>query len=290
MNRLKLTTRSKVQLTLLAVALVIVLALLDQRSAPEILFSVFYLLPVFVVSCYVGRAAGLIVALASAVAWFVQMDGDVVAFHHWLPYWNAVVLFGFYTIASLIISTLKRACEDAERSSAIDFLTGISNSRAFHDLAYREKRRASRYHRPLTLAYLDLDNFKEVNDRYGHATGDRVLVDTARVLRHTLRETDILARIGGDEFVILLPETGYEAASVVLDKVHDALKQQLLSDSLQVTFSLGAVTFLTQPDTVADLVRQADFAMYNAKRDGKDRIVHELIGEPETVGAIRPAE
>ncbi len=281
MTRSSLALRSKIHLTVLAAALVVVLSLLDYRTGPAILFSIFYLLPVLVVSCYVGRLGGVIISFTSAAAWIAQ---NPAATQGIMRYWNALVLFGFYVITALILSTVQRSYEDAQKNCGVDFLTGIANSRAFQELAHREKLRASRYHRPLTIAYLDMDDFKEVNDQFGHATGDKVLVSVAHAIRDTLRDTDIVARIGGDEFVVLLPETGFDAAAVVLNKIRRVLSELMLSYECRVTFSIGAATFLSQPETVEELVRRADVAMYTAKRGGKNQIVHEQIGTKPAEG------
>jgi len=158
-----------------------------------------------------------------------------------------------------------------------DFLTGVPNWRAFAERATTELNRARRYGRPLTFAYVDLDDFKAVNDRYGHAAGDTLLSDVARTIGHVLRRTDVIARLGGDEFAVLLPETGPEPAWIVLRKLHNAVRIALAEAGWPVTASIGAVTCVVPPADVDELVRLADQLMYDVKRIGKNQVHHVVI-------------
>jgi diguanylate cyclase (GGDEF)-like protein len=128
------------------------------------------------------------------------------------------------------------------------------------------------------VAYLDLDNFKEVNDRFGHSRGDSLLRLVAATIRTNLRKTDMVARLGGDEFALLLPETGYEPAAAVLRKIHQLLLGKMQRCGYPVTCSIGAVTFLRPAESVEELIKRADACMYAAKRGGKDRMKHVLVG------------
>jgi diguanylate cyclase (GGDEF)-like protein len=124
----------------------------------------------------------------------------------------------------------------------------------------------------MTLAYLDLDCFKEINDRNGHATGDRVLVEVARGIEGNIRRTDMVARLGGDEFALLLPNTCKDSATTLLNKVLEVLTHTMQRKDWPVTFSVGAVTFLSPPESVQDMVQLTDEIMYSVKRAGKNRM------------------
>jgi diguanylate cyclase (GGDEF)-like protein len=133
---------------------------------------------------------------------------------------------------------------------------------------------------------VDVDNFKRINDRYGHAGGDRLLRAIARAMREGCRRTDIVARLGGDEFALLLPDTGPDAAAVVVEKVRTALLASARGEGWPATFSVGATTFLEPPSSVDELVSRADELMYAAKRAGKNRALFEVVGAPtRQVGA-----
>jgi diguanylate cyclase (GGDEF)-like protein len=189
-----------------------------------------------------------------------------------------VVLFGFFVVTALILSRLKAAYQAEQELSRVDFLTGVANGRAFRQVADMEKHRVRRYKHPLTLAYLDIDNFKVVNDRFGHQTGDVLLVWVARSIKRNLRATDFVARAGGDEFAILLPETGAEAGQFVLYKLQRVLIDLVKQNAWPVTFSIGAATFIAEPESLEQMIQSADDLMYTAKRNGKNRIAQAVVG------------
>ncbi|MGH7549101.1 MAG: GGDEF domain-containing protein [Gemmatimonadales bacterium] len=158
-----------------------------------------------------------------------------------------------------------------------DELTGIENRRAFYELTDREIRRAARYGKAFTVAYFDIDDFKLVNDRYGHDAGDAVLRVAADTARKTIRASDAVARLGGDEFAILLHETTAAASETVIRKLQRAIRDTVRVNGRAVTVSLGAVTCLEVPETVDALLRSADELLYAAKRAGKNRARHRVL-------------
>jgi diguanylate cyclase (GGDEF)-like protein len=161
----------------------------------------------------------------------------------------------------------------AEIRAATDALTGLPNNRAIQDTIKRMVAQASRSVSPLSAALLDLDHFKRINDAYGHSRGDEVLAAVATVLRSSLRESDFVGRYGGEEFLLLLPDTGRDQAVVVAEKVRVAVAGLGLSEISQpVTASLGVATV---PDDAGDadtLIRAADRALYAAKGNGRNRV------------------
>ena len=159
-----------------------------------------------------------------------------------------------------------------------DMLTGLANRRAFYEALQVERARATRYGRPMTLVYLDLDNFKRVNDTLGHAVGDELLACVADLLRRTLRASDTVGRLGGDEFALLLPETNAQAAEALLQKLGSVLGDTMRAKQWPVTFSMGAAAFLDNPATVEEMIRTADELMYSVKKSGKNRISVALMG------------
>lgn len=261
-----------------AVVLVAALGIVDHVTGSEISISIFYLVPVLLASWSVGRRAGVALAVLSAVTWLIA---DITAGASYkqpaIRYWNGLSLFGFFLIVAVVFASLRSALARERELSRLDFLTGVCNARAFSEMAEMEKNRARRYAHPITVAYLDIDDFKQVNDRFGHPTGDALLVWVGKTLRETLRETDAVARVGGDEFAILLPETDRDSGDTVLQKLHAVLQNRMDEHGWPVTFSIGAVTFLSPPDTLEQMVSEADRLMYTAKRGGKNRVQQSVV-------------
>jgi diguanylate cyclase (GGDEF)-like protein/PAS domain S-box-containing protein len=173
---------------------------------------------------------------------------------------------------------LNQALERERELARTDVLTRLSNRRAFYEAAENERQRSLRHGHPLTLAYVDVDNFKKVNDTLGHATGDELLVTVADGLRQHLRASDTVGRLGGDEFAILLPETTAQGAESVVRKLSEVLLQEMKSRHWPVSFSIGVATFLHNPPSLDEMIRSADELMYTVKRDGKNKIAVVLIG------------
>lgn len=161
--------------------------------------------------------------------------------------------------------------------SRIDFLTGIQNRRYFIELVNMEINRARRYESPFTLVCIDLDNFKTVNDCFGHSTGDILLRLVARTIRENIRVTDTVARLGGDEFAILLPETVRNVDEVILQKVQKINLDIMRRHGWPVTLSIGVATFTSPPSTVDETLRISDQLMYTAKTNGKNNIRYEVF-------------
>ena len=164
----------------------------------------------------------------------------------------------------------------AEALSVTDDLTHLYNSRYLNQVLRRETKRASRSGRPLSLLFIDLDGFKAVNDTYGHLFGSRALVEAAAVIRQSARETDVVSRFGGDEFALVLPDTGGEGAFAVGERIREriAAHKFLVGDGLDIHLT-GSVGVATLPDVAAssdELMQAADKAMYAVKESGKNGI------------------
>jgi diguanylate cyclase (GGDEF)-like protein len=168
---------------------------------------------------------------------------------------------------------LEEEAAPAIEQGLVELLTGLPNNRSVQDTLRRMVAQASRTVLPLSAAMLDLDHFKHVNDAHGHSRGDEVLAAVATTLRSSLRESDFVGRYGGEEFLILLPDTGKQQARTVAEKVRAAVEAIVLSNlELRVTASLGVATL---PDDCGDadsLVRAADRALYAAKGRGRNRV------------------
>ncbi len=265
---------------------VVSIALLDYNTGPHLSHSILYLIPVAGCAWWGGFAHGILLALSGSMAWHL-----VDVFEHPLispaaGLWNGFVRFGTLALVSNLVSRLHASVLRERWLARTDPLTGAANARTFYEAAVAEAERAGRTSRPLTLAYLDLDNFKQLNDQLGHAAGDETLVEVVRLIHLNLRGLDLLARLGGDEFALLLPETGAEGATTLLARLQEVLTEEMVRKNLPVTFSVGAITFLRPVWDVDLMVRKIDALMYAAKRKGKGRIEHAVVEE----GQLLPPE
>jgi diguanylate cyclase (GGDEF)-like protein len=165
---------------------------------------------------------------------------------------------------------------ELHRDARTDTLTGLDNRRAMRERGYVELKRAKRASETVSLLLADLDHFKGINDRHGHAAGDAALVQTARVLRSALRESDAIGRWGGEEFIAVLPGTGADGAREVAERMRNAMAATALDCGDRTTISLGVATMSAIDDPLSawdELVREADQNLYRAKREGRNRVV-----------------
>ncbi len=257
---------------LTGLAFVVCIGIVDIVTGTELAFSVFYLIPIVLVTWFSGRNPGLMISLASAAMWFIA--DDLAGQTYSLPlirYWNTVVRLGFFVLVTLLLPALK-ALESEKSLARTDYLTSIPNRRHFFELAQTELDRSQRYNHPITVAYIDLDSFKAVNDHWGHKTGDKLLCAVVDRVKSQLRSTDVIARLGGDEFVILLPETDQDAAKLAISKIQNALTDEMRLNGWPVTFSIGVLTCLETQISLDDLIKTADGLMYSVKKNGKNAI------------------
>ena len=252
-------------------ALIGAIGIIDFITGYEISFSLFYVIPISFVTWFINRQYGIMASIAGAVVW---LSADLASGHDYanlfIPTWNTMIRLSFFLIIAWLISALKFVMEHEKKLARTDYLTGAMNSRLFFELIQVEIDRLRRYKRIFTLVYIDLDNFKTVNDQLGHAAGDQVLRTVVKHVNIHLRETDVIARLGGDEFALLLPETSQEAARVALGKLHDGLLKEMQQNSWPITFSIGALTCLEEPPSADELVRMTDNLMYMVKHHEKN--------------------
>jgi len=269
----ELERQNKPSKLLLGLALIGAIGFADLLTGYELAFSVFYVIPIALSTWLMGRRFGIMASIASALVWLVA---DVASGHPYsqplIPIWNTLIRFSLFLIITVLMSTLKRTTEHERELARTDSLTGALNSRYFVELVGSEINRLARFGHPFTLAYLDLDNFKSVNDRFGHAAGDQALCTLVSHARSHLRKTDVIARLGGDEFVFLLVGTGQQPARAVLSKLQTSVQAEMQKNGWPITLSAGVLTCQAAPRTVDELVTLADDLMYAAKREGKNAL------------------
>jgi diguanylate cyclase (GGDEF)-like protein len=185
--------------------------------------------------------------------------------------------FGFFMMTNARLTLELHHSEAELRDLAMtDYLTGAYNRRSFDDLGRRECARARRNSSPLALLIIDIDHFKAFNDTYGHLAGDELLSALVAACRLHLRQVDLLARWGGEEFAVLLPDTGREGCLSVAEKLRQAVAQLTVpggGEQAHVTISLGGALWAPEDQELTELLRRADMALYQAKRRGRDCVV-----------------
>ncbi len=232
-------------------------------------FSPFYLVPVSFFTWFVGKRTGFAAAGTSVIIGFFitlrQIPGSI-------AYWDLVIRFALYVSSTLMISQLKMLYDRERQLSRLDPLTKIENRRAFFEAASRAKSFSERNDVPLSIAYLDVDSFKQLNDRFGHRTGDKILTAAAVAIRKALRPTDLVARLGGDEFAVLLPATDRGAADLVLSRICLEIDRAMQERGWPATVSIGAESFSAPFGSISEMLQAADAAMYAVKQSKKGRL------------------
>jgi diguanylate cyclase (GGDEF)-like protein len=268
-----LEKRSNLFKLLLGLTLIEATGVLDFLTGYEFSFSLFYVIPISLVTWLIGRRHGILASLVSAFVW---LWADVASGHHYvqplLPLWNTLIRLSFFIIITLLLSALKNALEREKEMARTDYLTGAVNSRLFFKWVQMEIDRFNRYKHPFTVAYIDLDNFKTVNDQFGHSIGDDVLCTVVTYAKRDLRKTDVIARLGGDEFALLLPETSQEYARIALIKLQEGLLEEMQRNNWPITFSIGVLTCNAAPPNTDVLIKMADDLMYSVKNNSKNAI------------------
>src|SRR5512136_1457334 len=254
-----------------AAAAVVSVATADVYTGPGVDVTLLYLAPIGFGTFLAGIGPGIGLAILATVC---SVEASRISGER-LPVaviaWNAAQQLGVFLLLSVVLDAFKKRLLHEQQAARTDPLTGLSNRRAFVEAAWLELERGRRHGRPLSLLYLDCDDFKGVNDRLGHVAGDAVLSTVGATLRQAVRGLDTVARLGGDEFGVLLPEVDRAGAEALAERLRIQLRETLTGRGDGVTFSIGVATFLRPPASVDEMILRADELMYKAKRSGKDR-------------------
>ena len=247
--------------------------LLNVRTPHELRLEILYVIPVLLAAWHDGMHWGIAFALATSLLRFSvgidQMPATTLLDYRVM---NELAYLLVVAVAIAGLSQLRQTHSQLAQLATQDPLTNALNARAFsHELA-QELSRNRRYGRPLALIYLDLDDFKNVNDAHGHATGDAVLRLVADAMRSAVRQADVVGRLGGDEFGVLMPETDGDVAHAAANRLVSSIRT-VFRGTPSVTASVGVVAVSGTEAGTDELLRKADQAMYAAKRAGKDRVV-----------------
>lgn len=262
------------------VGAIILLGALRFATDAELTFASLGLLPVLVSAWINGRRTGLLVAFFATAMWLVSDIATERQFSAgWIPWANAITRMITYSVAVLMVSQIRLQFEREHKYATHDVLTGLQNRRAFFEAGTFEVERAKRYGHSMAVIFLDLDNFKKLNDSKGHDAGDAALRATAKGLVQTVRTTDRVARMGGDEFSVLLPETGFDAA-VIAGKKISALLDVALKAFPPVKVSVGVAWFGKVDRLFPAMLKVADELMYEEKQSEKHDVRSRRVTEP----------
>lgn len=266
----------------LAIALTVVIGIIDDLIGNEISTTLLYFTPIIICTWYGNRRQGIVISLLASLIWLLSdLDSGTVYSHPAIVVWNTLMRLGIFLFIVKLMSAFRDLMRSEEIAADTDNLTGILNGRGFRERLQEEYSRSVRYKRPFSLAYIDVDNFKSINDNYGHAVGDKLLETVAHVFEKNLRKSDILARLGGDEFAILFPETSSETVSHAFRHAYDRANLAMAHNDWPVTFSVGIVTFESLPDSIDQALKVADEVMYGVKRHMKNSVTYTTWKSPK---------
>jgi diguanylate cyclase (GGDEF)-like protein len=248
---------------------VILLGTFRRETDADFTLASLVLFPVLFISWMGGVGQGLVMSMLAVMAWAIgdfSLDRRFSA--SWIPWANAVTHILTYSLVAILSAQVKQQFEKERAYATRDVLTGLKNRRAFLGAGATEVERSKRYKHSLAVIFLDLDNFKQLNDSLGHDAGDAALQACASALLETLRHSDRVARLGGDEFAVLLPEIGYDDAVEAGHKISVALSNALCGFP-PVTGSIGVAWFETVDRPFPSMLKAADELMYAVKASGK---------------------
>jgi diguanylate cyclase (GGDEF)-like protein len=265
-------------LTIISTALVFAV---DYITPNELAFSFFYLFPVALSMLVGNKIIGYISALVSGFAWMAARlllgtEYTTSFFMIWSLLWR----IASYLVFAFLLDSLRQTVADLKELSLRDPLTGAANRRYLEEYLERAISRSRRDKNPLTLIAIDLDDFKLINDTFGHTRGDEVLKTVTERIQTTIRPEDLLARIGGDEFVIILNTMNYEQSETVAERITESVRRALSSMRIDTTLSIGVMTNTTIRDSAEGMLKRVDQLMYEVKHGGKNGRKHIIDGGP----------
>jgi diguanylate cyclase (GGDEF)-like protein len=274
----------------LSLALILLLAGIDVMTGYELSVSVFYLIPVGVATWYGNRRLGYIVSGLSAGTWLVVEQATAQPYSQdWILIWNSAVRLLAFAIVAFLLAELRTLLQRQQELARTDSLTGLLNRTGFFERANVATTSASRYGYSIAVAYIDLDGFKKINDTLGHQQGDAALKAVATLLAKSSRESDVVARIGGDEFVVMLPNTSLAGTRAYFEKMQFELQLEIRQQGWKTLgLSVGAVVFEEAPEDIFEALQLADTLMYRAKRSANTGVIVERAA-PVPAAVLRRA-
>jgi len=272
-----LEKRTPKTITKLSFVLILILGVMQFLFRETVTIAPLYIFPILFSSWYGSKITGILSAFLSTLVFIIIET----AYNRVLPTFNELLLLSApYLTAYVLLAILIINFRDVHRievyAADTDNLTGLHSARSFYVELANELLRSKRYDHVFSLAYLDVDNFKSINDSLGHREGDKLLKEVANCLVSSLRGTDVIARLGGDEYACLLHETNQQKAKSAFLKTVDLLNKRMVKNKWDVSFSIGVMTFENIPEDIKEAIDLADKLMYSVKNDNKDNIAYQV--------------
>ena len=259
------------------ITVVAIIATGDYFFGEELSLAPLYLIPIMLITWKTSATVGIAVSMLTYGLWatvtLVEAGAEVVAF----VMWETAIRLATTVLFVVLLSGLKATLARVSLLARKDVLTDLANRGSFYELVNQETLRCKRYGGAISIIFLDLDKFKQLNDRSGHDVGDEALRVVAQTLRAQLRSTDLPARLGGDEFAVMLPELDARGASQATQILQSRLLSAMENRGWPITFSIGLATFTTALDSVDEMIKRADTLMYKMKREGKGGISEQVF-------------
>jgi len=264
--------RSPKTLAAYAILMTILLGIFDLQTGVEGHFLLLYLVPIFIGSWFVSREVGVYLAFFGSLIWFAADSlGGRTYSSAWIAYWNMVTRTSVFVLFAVTQAQLRTKLNELSKLASRDLLTGLPNGHAFYQLAAKEMDRAFGLE-PMTLACIDVSGFHWVNHRFGYPMGDQMVCKIAHTIKQHVPRPDLVGRMGGTSFAVLLPNVASETANFVLEGVHHALNEERRKFSHPLTFFISAIACTKAPRTVAELLHEADAQMTRMKGGKKDSL------------------
>ena len=255
-----------------SIAVLVLLVAGDSAIGRELGLAPLYLIPVMLITWKTSATMGVAVSMFAFGLWaaaILHEDGTAIAAY---VLWEAAIRLATTVLFVALLSGLKASLARVNLLARKDSLTDLANRGSFYELVNQEMLRCKRYGGAISIAFIDLDKFKALNDRAGHDVGDEALRVVAQTLRSQLRSTDVPARLGGDEFAVMLPGMDARGASQATQILQSRLLSAMEHRGWPITFSIGLATFTTALDSADEMIKRADMLMYQMKREGKGGI------------------
>lgn len=263
----------KITLFIVAVIEMLLIAYLDYSLGKDLNLFVLFLIPSIFAVWYIGLRCGFFFAVLSVLIAFVSdltLRTNVAV---WVLAVNGLIRLAAFGIIVIGLHTIKKQNALLKQTTLVDPLSGIGNKRAAFADGVDKIDGMRQNNIPLTILFIDLDNFKSVNDIYGHDAGDKLIISVGNILKKHIRDSDTIARIGGDEFIAILYGADEKGAFIVAEKIRSTLEANFKQQNYNVTASIGAATFLSPPSSFEYALKKADSLMYEAKNSSKNTII-----------------
>ena len=259
------------------ISVILIVGALDYFTGADIQILSLYLVPLGYAGWNFGRIGSITIALLGTIVWLVIFYLSGAHYQHGFMVINFLTQGTAFLTFTILTDKLAALLQKSIYISRTDFLTGLNNRQSFTEQASTLLSLCKRHARPVALAYIDLDNFKNVNDMMGHDRGDNLLKIFGKLISESLRASDIPARLGGDEFVILLPETNSENATLLLENILKKLEQTTEFQKYGLSASIGVAVDETASYDIQTLLTLADRNMYTVKKNGKNQVKTEVL-------------